>query len=337
MKRIFPLCLSIIFLTTCNNNPTNPQGILGFELLDDIKGHWVGTNETAFGNFDWFAFDFRPISASHVHSIYEGATQQNIITSVFVADHEGSMQIMARNGGWLGNQYRATYYVLDRAELSSDRNYYRLVDAIGKDNRSYIEFVFENDQLRFDAYKDNSGSLDEPVHHMGFVGLNQNPSYAEHASDLFGFPQPTSEVNLNGQFEVLIDPDSALFLEEDLDPFPKADHKYISDLQVNIDRDGNANNQQLIYFLSKTPIISPTGNIDLNAINTQVIRTITIKPQENSFQNEYVHPDDYYVTIFHDVDGDFIPSAGDISTNSTKVTVGANTTADVGVILNVQL
>ena len=135
-KLIFPLTLCLMFFSNCKKEETPSGGsddIKGFSLLSDISGHWVGSNETAFGVFDWFAFDYRPISASHVHSIYEGATNQNIITSFFVADFEGKQQVMARNGGWLGNQYRATYFVLDRADVTSSSSYYRLVDAVGRE------------------------------------------------------------------------------------------------------------------------------------------------------------------------------------------------------------
>jgi len=179
---------------------------LGFELLNDLHGHWVGSNQTAFGFYQWFAFDFRPISASHVHSIYEGGTNQNIITSVFLADFEGRQQIMARNGGWLGTQYRATYFVLDVEEIKSNQKYYRLVDVVGKENRAYMEFRFENDTMYFDAYKDNSGSLDQPIHHMGFKGINANPNFANDAKQQFNFPQAVAEVDLENKFVNLIDP-----------------------------------------------------------------------------------------------------------------------------------
>ena len=120
MKSICSLfvLISLLSLNCSNDDSGDPQNdeILGFDLLSELSGHWVGSNQTAFGTFDWFSFDFRPISSSHLHSIYEGGTNQNIITSIFVADFEDRKQIMARNGGWLGNQYRATYFVLDQAE-----------------------------------------------------------------------------------------------------------------------------------------------------------------------------------------------------------------------------
>ncbi|MEM9991534.1 MAG: hypothetical protein AAF738_07195, partial [Bacteroidota bacterium] len=189
------LLTTVAASTACSKQHSiDKPSIKGYTLLHQLKGHWVGSNETVFGRYDWFVFDFRPISASHLHSIYEGSTNENIITSIFIADFEGRQQIMARNGGWLGNQYRATYFVLDKAEERDDETYYRLVDAVGKASRAYMEFRFKDDSLFFDAYKDNSGSLDAPIHHMGFRGTNYNPSFSEAATKHFDFPQPISEV-----------------------------------------------------------------------------------------------------------------------------------------------
>ena len=287
------------------------EEIKGYELLSDLNGHWIGSNETPFGNFDWFSFDFRPISPSHLHSIYEGATNQNIITSIFIADFEGKLQIMARNGGWLGNQYRATYFVLDKAEITSSSRYYRLVDAIGRENRAYMEIRFENDTLYFDAYKDNSGTLDEPIHHMGFKGVNMNPEFTVKASELFSFPQRVTEVNLNDRFINLIDNDSALFLEEKDDPFPKSAHGHLSDLKINIERDESIKDGNLLMYISKEPIVDENGVVIPDNINTKVIRTIEVFPNESFYLTTYLHPDTYYITCFSDKDINFYPSTGD--------------------------
>jgi len=317
------LFASLIFAGSCgdNNNMSGDKDILGFELLEDITGHWVGTNETAFGFFEWFAFDFRPISSSHTHSIYEGATNSNIITSFFIADFEGQQQVMARNGGWLGNQYRATYFVLDRAEITEDSRFYRLVDAIGKDKRSFIELRFEKDTFYFDAYKDNSGSLDEPIHHMGFKGTNFNPSFAQSATAQFDFPKKESEVDLNNKFVNLIDPGSALFLDEAADPFPKSDHGHVSDLTINFNRAADIQGQNLLLFISKEPIVDSDGNVNIDNLNTQTIRTIEVGANEDAYTTTYLHPDEYYLTAFSDNDGNQFPSAGDFSSVSKRVEV----------------
>ena len=327
--------------TNCKKESVSPMmnsdDVLGFKLLKDLSGHWVGTNETAFGNFAWFAFDFRPISASHLHSIYEGGTNQNIITSIFVADFEGKKQIMARNGGWLGNQYRATYFVLDQSEDNGSSRYYRLVDAVGKEKRAYMEFRFENDTMYFDAYKDNSGSLDEPIHHMGFKGTNYNPSFAEPATELFSYPQKVSEVNLENQFVNLIDPNSALFLEESDDPFPKSQHGHLSDLRININRDNSILNTKLLLYISKEPIVNDNGEVDFVNLDTQVIRTIEVQADETSYETTYLHPDKYFITAFSDKDNNFYPSTGDLSNVSKEINVVPESTPLISVNINQQI
>jgi len=318
MKYMFVLfSLLTILSLSCDRDDemVNTNGIQGYDLLTELSGHWVGTNETSFGTYDWFAFDFRPISVSHLHSIYEGGTNQNIITSVFIADFEGKKQIMARNGGWLGNQYRATYFVLDKAETNNQTKYYRLVDAVGRENRAYMEFRFKNGTLEFDAYKDNSGSLDQPVHHMGFKGTNYNPTFAQAATDLFNYPQEVAEVDLNDKFVNLIDPDSALFLEESDDPFPKSQHGHISDLTIDI-------------------VVSADGTVDLTNVDRKVVRTIDVQATEAQYTTTYLHPDNYFITAFADLDGNFFPSAGDLCNVSQAVEVGPDMQLNTAIDIN---
>lgn len=318
------LFLSVLLSCAKTEEPID-NSILGFGLLNDLNGHWIGTNETSFGFYDWFAFDFRPISASHTHSIYEGGTNQNIITSVFIADFDGKQQIMARNGGWLGEQYRSTYFVLDKEEIRDGYRYYRLVDAIGGSDRSYMEFRFMEDSIHIDAYKDNSGMLDKPIHHMGFRGVNRNPAYSNHAAEQFDYPQMISEVDLNGKFENLIDPDSALFLEEQDDPFPKSDHGYLSDLSLDITRNIETELKPLLLFISKEAIVHENGRVDLNNLDNTVVRTISIQPDEENYISTYLHPDEYYLTIFSDLDTNSFPSTGDISSVSLLKSVDKET------------
>jgi len=340
MKYIFVLLAVVaLFSYSCKKLEVLPATeIKGFNLLTELTGHWVGENQTAFGNYDWFAFDFRPISASHLHSIYEGGTNSNIITSIFIADFEGKQQIMARNGGWLGNQYRATYFVLDIAEETTTSKYYRLVDAVGRDKRAYMEFRFENNQMYFDAYKDNSGFLDEPVAHMGFVGSNYNPEYAQAATELFKFPQAISEVGLENKFVNLIDPDSALFLEENEDPFPKSDHGHLSDLTININKDASIADMEMLLYISTEPIINEAGQVDFTNLDKKVVRTVDVQANEQFYTTTYLHPDTYYITAFTDIDENLYPSNGDVCNASKIIEVlpESNLSMEIDVILAVQ-
>lgn len=311
--------------------------IKGYQLLTDLKGHWIGSNNTVFGHFEWFSFDFRPISPSHLHAIYEAGTNQNILTSIFIADFEGKQQIMARNGGWLGNLYRATYFVLDKAEETGTSRYYRLVDAVGREKRAYIEFRFENSTMFFDAYKDNSGSLDEPVHHMGFEGTNLNPSYAQTATELFDFPQKVSERNLENKFLGLIDPDSALFIDEDKDPFPKVQHGHLSDLKINIEKDNSIQSDNLKLYISTEPIVAENGQVYYQNLTSKVIRIMEIQSNEPSFTSTYLHPDRYYITCFSDKDNNFFPSSGDVCNASKVIEIDPETFPEMDIVIDLLL
>ena len=189
----------------------------------------------------------------------------------------------------------------------------------------------------FEAYKDNSGSLDEPIHHMGFKGKNINPLYSKTAVDLFEFPQQQSEVNLNNAFEDLIDNDSALFLEESNDPFPKADHKYLSDLKIEIKRADAAIGKKLLLYISKKSLVNAQGSVDLNNIDNTVARTIDVRADETEYLSTYLHPDQYYITVFADLDENFIPTSGDITSYSTMVDVSPETLANIEVNVNITI
>ncbi len=338
MKYIFSLGLFCLAFLACkdpeNNEIRSQSGILGFDILTDISAHWIGTNETPFGDYDWFSFDFRPISSSHTHAIYEGGTNQNIIVSLFLAELDGDPVIMARNGGWLGNQYRATYFILDKAEHQGQQRYYRLVDAVGGVKRAYMEFVFDNDQLHFDAYKDNSGTLDDPIHHMGFVGIKKNEQLANTAASLFNFPQEKIEHNFGSGFQGLVDPNSALYLAEDQDPFPESEHKHVSTLKSLFNKDASIADDPMLLFLSIEPIVDDMGQVHLSALQDKTLRTTDITPSEYSFTHTYLHPGTYFTTVFSDRDGNSIPSSGDISNYSIEMTIDPEKELEINIDVN---
>jgi len=323
--------LSLLILVACKREDPEVQeeetvslgddfGIMGYHLLEQISGHWVGSNQTAFGYVPRFIFDFRPISSSHVHSIFESATNQNIFTSLFIAEYNGEKRIFARNGGQLG-LFRATYFVVDLVEETELSNYYRLVDVTGGSQRCYMEFTFSSGNFNFKAYKDNSGTLVDPIIHMNFNGSNANPDFDDMATNLFNFPQPESEKDLTGAFNTLVDPGSALFTSEATDPFPRVEHGYLSEFTVNFNKLVSIETTDMIFLLSKEPIVSNTGIVHAANLYDQLTRTILIDGSELSYTATYVHPDTYYLTAFTDLDGNFYPSFGDVSSESILINV----------------
>ncbi|MEM1443883.1 MAG: hypothetical protein AAGF67_16165, partial [Verrucomicrobiota bacterium] len=103
----------------------------GTEFLERMQGHWVGDMNLMGTKMDWMAFDYRAISPSHVHGIFEGGTIGNLMTSFFLADFKGTQTIMAKNGGILNGIYRFSYFVLEDVRKRGRKTTYRFVDAYG--------------------------------------------------------------------------------------------------------------------------------------------------------------------------------------------------------------
>lgn len=340
--------MTFVVLESCKKPDKTPEeeepayslgddhGVFGYHLLSQISGHWIGPNQTAFGYVPRFIFDFRPISSSHVHSIYESGTNQNIFTSLFIAEYNGEKRIFARNGGWLG-LYRSTYFVVDQVVETPTSNYYRLVDAVGGAQRCYMEFTFSNGNFNFKAYKDNSGSLNDPILHMNFNGTNANPSFDDAAISLFNFPQPVVEKNLTGAFNTLVDPGSALFTSESADPFPRSQHGHLSDFTVNFNKQTSIQSSGMIFLVSKAPIVSSTGIVNNLNLFDKLTRTIVIAGSETMYSASYVHPDIYYLTAFADLDGNYYPSPGDISSESSLLNVLPESNPTINLMVNISV
>ena len=142
--------------------------------------------------FEWWAFDFRPISPSHIHGIFEGGTIGNLFTSFFVTEFKGKRTIMARHGGLLNGIYRTSYFVLDEVKYGSDWGYYRLVDAHGGSDIMWMELTFHRNTVEFNAYTSRFG-LTEPRRHMSFRGTRRHPELAAAAAKAVGFPRNVSD------------------------------------------------------------------------------------------------------------------------------------------------
>ncbi|WP_299552365.1 hypothetical protein [Seonamhaeicola sp.] len=308
----------------------------GFEFLEKMQGHWVGTNLVITTEYPWFGWDYRAISPSHIFGIHENGSAGNLLTSFFVSNYKGKRTIMARNGGVLNGIYRTSYFVMDKAENRADGNYYRLVDAIGGDDIMYMELRFPKatDSLYFNSYTSNLGDR-IPNRHMTFKGVKMHPELAQEAKVATGFPQNIVETDFAAGF----DPDylyvkdgitkanSATFLarqnnndvfslaEESGDPFTIIDQPRLGYLLVKINRGNNIPpNQSLLVYLSKDAITDDFGYLvdDSEAFNT-FLQFPSLTTGENEFLFTYLHPGTYYVTVVADMNNDNAPTEGDIT------------------------
>ena len=331
--------------------PINPSEVIpininneGFDFLEKMQGHWVGSNKVIADDYPWFAWDYRAISKSHIHGIHEGGSLGNLLTSFFVTNYKNKRTLMARNGGLLSGIYRTSYFVLDKVEdKASEGKYYRFVDAIGGENIMYFELRFKNDELFFNSYTSNLGNR-VPSRHMTFKGKKMHLDLAQKAANDVGFPQNLVDEGLdfaNGfitenlyNIDVNENPKSATFLAQQSnndvyelapqsgDPYQITDHPRLGTLTVNITRNSAITNTNLLIYLSKNAITDENGYLtnNTNAYNT-LLHFPNLEKNENNFLFTYIHPGDYYITIIADTNNSASPNEGDILSISKKITI----------------
>jgi hypothetical protein len=329
-------------------NPTIPEEVdiipvdineKGFEFLDRMQGHWVGQNRVIADDYDFFAFDYRPISPSHIHGIFEGGSMGNLFTSFFVTDFKEKRTIMARNGGVLSGIYRTSYFVLDSVNYANNGDYYRFVDAEGGTNVMWMELRFTADSLYFNAYTSRLGLNFPANRHMTFRGTKEHLELAHTAAATVGFPQNIPAWDFSEGFN----PDhlnaspgakSATYLaqqeQNDVfelavasgDPFRIDQHPYLGYLQVDIVQNEQIRDKDLSLFLSLEPLTDQDGYFP-NSL--EPFQTIVLFPNfignTEQFLITYLHPGEYYVTIIADANGDGDLGGGDITHPSQKITI----------------
>jgi hypothetical protein len=316
----------------------------GFDFLEKMQGHWVGTNKVIADEYPWFAWDYRAISSSHIHGIHEGGTLGNLLTSFFVTNYKNKRTIMARNGGLLSGIYRTSYFVLDKVEdRGTDGKYYRFVDAIGGDAIMYFELRFNQDDLFFNSYTSNLGNR-VPSRHMTFKGKKMHIDLAQTSATATGYPENTVDTGLDFTDGFRADylylpagetaPKSATFLAQQSannvyelapqsgDPYSIIDHPRLGTLTVNLTRNNDITDTNLFVYLSKDALTDTDGYLtaDASAYNT-LLHFPSLENKENSFLFTYLHPGDYYLTVIADKNNDLAPTEGDILSISKKITI----------------
>lgn len=326
----------------------------GFGLLEKMQGHWIGSMNLMGQDIDWFAFDYRAISPSHVHGIFEGGTIGNLFTSFFVSNFQGKRTIMARNGGMLNGIYRTSYFVLDKAEENRGKSYYRLVDAYGGKQVMWMELTFSNDNLEFKSYTSRFGMFSPPRLHMAFKGKRTQPELAQAAAKVVGFPKNIIEKDFA---EGLPSPNwpeeypqtSASYIWQGKgksivelgkiarDPYRIDQMPFVSELAVKVQRTPATKDKKLQIFLSSSPLTDSNGKLKTEygylpeSIGNSILSFPEIVPKESEFTFTYLHPGEYYITILCDMDGDSYPTAGDITSSSRKILIKPKSKSSVNI------
>jgi len=318
-------------------NPVDING-QGFDFLENMQGHWVGINRVIADDYDWFAFDYRAISPSQIHGIFEGGTMGNLLTSFFVTDFKDTRTIMARNGGLLNGIYRTSYFVLDSVNYDNG-DFYRFVDAEGGTNTMWMELNFVNDSLYFNSYTSRLGLNFPPSRHMTFKAKREHPELAEAAATAVGFPQNEPAWDFSSGFNqdfLYAEPGakSATFLAYDEsgtkdvftlaaeagDPYTIEQQPYLGYLQVNVETNSIIEGKSLFLNLSKDPLTDNNGYFQA----LEPFNTILLFPElrdQTEFLITYLHPGEYYVNITADVNDDGAITDGDYTHPTQSITI----------------
>lgn len=323
----------------------------GFDLLEKMQGHWVGSIDIMSDHYDWFAFDYRAIGPSHVHGIFEGGTMGNLFTGFFVTEFKGKRTIMARNGGLLNGIYRTSYFVLDKVEYKGTESYYRLVDAYAGDAVMYMELTFKDDELRFKSYTSSFGTYPKPRRHMDFKGKRMHMELAEAAAKRYDFPRNKVDFDFS---EGLPKPDwgpgnpqtSASYMWEEegktmeelavlsRDPYPLAYVPNVGSIELTIETNSKTEGKRHLVYLSREPLTGEDGKLfmengypDMKRFDG-ILSFPEINPGLKEFTFTYLHPGSYFVTVVADMNDDHFPSKGDIIGRSTELEVFPKSTME---------
>lgn len=317
----------------------------GFEFMELMKGHWVGAIMIMGQNYDWFSFDYRPISSSHIFGIYEGGTMGNLMTSFFITNFKGKRTIMARNGGILNGIYRMSYFVLDKVEVSKNEKYFRFVDAYGGKDIMWMELSFKNDKIKFHSYTSRFGTNHPPKLHMEFSAKKMHEGISDKVAKNLNFPQNIVDKDFAeglklpkwGDEYPVITSYSYMHRAKDIsleelgalagDPYPIQEIPYISTLKVEIEQNENIEEEELIIYLSKEPLTDEKGNLimEYGYMKIEVFNGIfhfpNLKKGSLGYLFEYLHPGKYYITVVADKNKNGFASKGDLVSVSKKIVV----------------
>lgn len=316
----------------------------GFEFLERMQGHWIGSMNLMGQDMPWFAFDYRAIGPSHVHGIFEGGTMGNLMTSFFFGRFRGTNTIMARNGGILNGIYRTSYFVLDRVDQRGAATTYRFVDAIGGESIMWMSLEFEGDLLNWEAYTSRMGEQAMPTLHMSFDAKRRCTKFAEAAAESLGFPARHPVLDLPDGFEK---PDwgeygpvtSASYMWQSRtasyeqmgtlarDPIRIEDLPYLARLTLSIERPEKVRDSKLLVYLSTEPLTDSNGALRTRwgYVQEELFDSVILFPEINRKQDEftmtYLHPGQYSLTVVADMDADSVPGSDDVVLLSQRIEI----------------
>jgi hypothetical protein len=324
----------------------------GLDFLEKMQGHWIGKNRIIADDYDWFAFDYRAISESQIHGIFEGGSMGNLFTSFFVTDFKNTRTIMARNGGLLNGIYRTSYFVLDSLHNSSRGKYYRFVDALGGKRIMSMELRFISDSLYFNAYTSRLGAAAPATRHMTFKAKKHHADLANETGDLLNFPKNAPAWDFSKGFEIenlykhkgdkeaksstfmaqaATSDDVYTLSHKAADPYKIEDQPYLSTLNLKLQKSTTIKDKPVLVHFSIEALTDDQGKLKWNepGVFDTVLLFSELDKSTNSFLFTYLHPGKYYLNVIADMNEDGTISQGDITSVSKAITLSPNSNTEI--------
>lgn len=296
--------------TTTQNPLTTSTDVKGYGITDKLCGIWSGplNSTTSLGSFSQWTVDLRPVSAAQVSSKSELDSVNDIFLSVFLSYFNNEYRMSFRNGGGFAGMQRISYMWCDSVSETGSSSFYRFSDFMAGMNRAYANFLFRSDSLYFTVYTSRYNTVSPPQLHINWQAKLQDTTETQDAITHFGFPQKVLVKDLSTAFTGLTE---SIFYNISSDPYPENQQPYLGHSTVNITYSGftPASGTQSFVTFTTQPLFSGVSYQSQNM--KYMTRYVMLSVDDLSYTFTYVHPDDYYVYVLQDADGNGVLSTGD--------------------------
>jgi hypothetical protein len=348
-KFIFLSILSLIIVFGCKNNKsnttnstnntnTNPppvQNVLGYNLLNKVKGIWNGpvTSTTPLGSYTEWIVDFRPISENQISSKNELDTLNSINMSFFIALYNNQYKVAFRNGGQFNGADREAYFLVDSVSEVGTQSYYRFSEIVKGKNRAYTEVIFnQSNSLTIKVYTNKNNSQPFTSPHMTWTATLQDTTACMPAVTNFGFPKKTMTKDFSTTFVGVTE---AIYYQLGGDPYPESAQPYLGKTTAHYSYASgkNADTTKKTFLVITTQPLINGATVDLKHRSRYVI----LSAKDYSYTFNYMHPGAYYLYALYDADGNGSFNTGDWMNNPTApatFTLSSQGTTNVSTQIN---
>ncbi|MBN2727605.1 MAG: hypothetical protein JXR53_00105 [Bacteroidales bacterium] len=305
-------CLALILFSSGVGAQSKPQG---FSFMSDISGIWYGEvySSSSAGSFDSWHLDFRPIAPGEIaqYSMLDSSTVNNM--SFFVCTYNGESRIAMRTEGCFRNQCCVTYELLD--SVNKETGYYRFSDVVKGVDRAYTEFVFTDSTLMMQVYTTKFGGISVPALHTRLNAVRGDVNSAQYAVEYFQDSKTPPRMDLTSAFDGM---EESIFYSYENDVY-KAPEGFLSAITVDIEIDPafELGEDAEIFVLLCTKSMYDGLKLKDN-YKDYYSRYVFLPVETEKYTLKNVHPGEYFLYSFVDLNGDKKHLSGDLMSSKPE-------------------